>query len=169
MESPDLPSLLREPEGQLLEFKREWYDFSTRLGKATFARDVIAMANGLKEGQVGRIVIGREDPDRAGAVVGVGDTPTVEQLIQALGSATRPVPTIQSKGLFVVRSEVADSSRAGSQSATGNMYAQDRPAMKKKPASTNDRENAAASGGVTPWRRPSQKAMMKPKSRWMAA
>ena len=66
MDASHLEQLLKEPEGQLLEFKRQWYELSSGRGKAEFARDVLAMANGLDSGQVGYIIIGREDPAPGG-------------------------------------------------------------------------------------------------------
>ena len=49
-----LRQLLTRPESERLDFKREWYDLEIKRGKAEFAKDVLAMANAVSEGQTGR-------------------------------------------------------------------------------------------------------------------
>lgn len=94
VDSETLRKLLDLPEGQKLEFKRDWYDLSGRRGRATLARDVMAMANGLKPNDIGHIVFGREDPDRGEARPGTSEPPSQEQLTEILSYHTRPVPRI---------------------------------------------------------------------------
>lgn len=94
MDCEGLAELVRQPEGQLLEFKREWFDLSSPREKARLARVVCAMANGLAEGQRGYVVIGREDPDRGGEVVGVDDPPTPEQVTEILSRHLGPAPDV---------------------------------------------------------------------------
>lgn len=95
MNPDELADLISQPEGQFIEFKREWYDFSSAREKAKFARDVVAMANGLRQGQLGHVVIGRVDPERGGEIVGVEAPPTSEQVTEILAKHARPVPDLR--------------------------------------------------------------------------
>ncbi|HEV3048809.1 MAG TPA: ATP-binding protein, partial [Longimicrobium sp.] len=93
---PDtLDTMLRAPESTLLERKREWYDFATKAGKAEFAKDVLAMANGTRAGLPGHIIIGVEDERAGGRIVGIKSPPATEQLQQILTSYTSPVPDLR--------------------------------------------------------------------------
>ena len=85
-------SLLSHPENALLEFKREWHDLSGRAGKAEFAKDVLAMANAVAEGEVAHIIFGIDDQKAGGTVLGVVDPPEEEQVQQVLSAYTDPVP-----------------------------------------------------------------------------
>ncbi len=83
-------------EGRLLECKREWYDFGNAVGKANFAKDVLAIANSLSEGETGLIVVGVDD---SRALVGVdeSESPKPEQVSQILSNYTNPCPSVETK------------------------------------------------------------------------
>src|SRR5687768_12354051 len=84
MDARELAKLVRRGESAVLEFKREWWDFDNKVGKATFAKDILAMANSLNEGDVGHIVVGVEDKKAGGAVIGVNKTPSSDTVAQVL-------------------------------------------------------------------------------------
>jgi hypothetical protein len=88
-------ALTRGGETDLVELKREWWDFDSKIGKATFAKDVLAMANTLSPGESGFIIIGIEDKKAGGAVVGVAVSPSQETAAQVLNTYTNPVPRIK--------------------------------------------------------------------------
>lgn len=94
MDRHSLAKLLSQPESERLEFKREWYALGSKRGKAEFVKDVLAMANVLREGESGFIVIGVADPRHGKCVVGVPEGPSDEQLVQILQSYARPVPVL---------------------------------------------------------------------------
>ncbi len=84
---------LKERESNLLEFKREWYELSSKAGKAEFVKDVLALANSTVPTKSGFLVIGIED-DGEERLVGVPHSPTAEQLAQILASWIEPVPDV---------------------------------------------------------------------------
>jgi Schlafen, AlbA_2 len=91
----DVAKLLSTPESELHEFKREWYDLEARSGKAEFVKDVLCLANTVREGERAHVVIGRDDDRHGGTVHGVTDPPDAEKLHQILASYTDPVPQIR--------------------------------------------------------------------------
>lgn len=90
-----LADLLDSPESDRLEFKRDWYNLDSNRGKGQFVRDVLAMANSVREGEPGYIVIGVTDESEGGELVGVEDPPDSEQVAQILGVYTNPVPRVR--------------------------------------------------------------------------
>src|SRR5437764_1123331 len=92
MDSRRLSQLLEASETDLLEVKREWWDLESKTGKATFVKQVLAMANRLAPSESGFIIIGVEDKKAGGAILGVDISPPQETLAQILGTYTSPVP-----------------------------------------------------------------------------
>src|SRR5438445_6214697 len=94
--SPErVAELIKTDENDLFERKREWWDLESKVGKANFAKDVLAMANALTPGESGYILVGIEDQKVGGSVVGVAARPSQESLAQILSVYTNPVPRIR--------------------------------------------------------------------------
>ena len=88
-------------EHALLEYKREWYDFSSKKQKAEFVKDVLAMANSTRPDAPGYIVVGMDDEKAGGGLVGIENPPATEQLLQVLTSYINPAPDLQLVDLTV--------------------------------------------------------------------
>jgi hypothetical protein len=82
-------------ENSLFEYKQEWYDLSSKRGKAEFVKDVLAMGNTTEPDRPGFIVIGIEDAKHGGRTLGVDKTPDPEQILQLLSSYASPVPGLE--------------------------------------------------------------------------
>lgn len=96
----DLRALPRH-EHALLEYKRQWYDFSSKKQKAEFVKDVLAMANSTRPDAPGYIVVGIDDEKAGGGLVGIENPPAAEQLLQVLASYINPAPDLQTVDLAV--------------------------------------------------------------------
>ena len=75
MEWPPTENSLRalpKDEHALLEYKRQWYDFSSKRGKAEFVKDVLAMGNASGSDAPGFILVGVEDAAGGGGDLGGG-------------------------------------------------------------------------------------------------
>jgi hypothetical protein len=95
MNQSELADLVAAGENDLVEFKREWHDLDSKLGKGHLARDVLAMANALPPGESGFIVFGIDDAKSGSAILGVSEPPGQEQVAQVLASYTNPVPRVR--------------------------------------------------------------------------
>lgn len=94
MEPKYFAALIEAGETDLVEFKREWWDLDSKLGKGQFVKDVLAMANVVTAAEPGFIIIGVEDRKHGGAVTGVLRTPPQETIAQILDTYTNPVPRV---------------------------------------------------------------------------
>lgn len=88
-------------EHALLEYKRQWYDFSSKKEKAEFVKDVLALANTTTPDEPGYLVIGVSDEKAGGGLVGVDNSPAAEQLLHVLTSYVNPAPDLQNVNLRV--------------------------------------------------------------------
>jgi Putative DNA-binding domain len=93
-QATSLKAVLSTQEHALLEYKRQWYDLSTKRGKAEFVKDVLAMANATEPATPGYILVGVEDVKLGSGIIGVTDPPSNEQLQQVLASYTTPAPEL---------------------------------------------------------------------------
>jgi hypothetical protein len=95
MDPKNISALIAGGETDLVEFKREWWDLDSKLGKGHFVKDVLAMANAVTPTESGFIVVGVEDRKVGGGVLGVSNTPPQETVAQILNTYTTPVPRIR--------------------------------------------------------------------------
>ena len=110
-----LQTVLKERESQLVDVKREWYDLSGGMGKATFVKDVLAIANSLRPSESGAIVFGVAEELKRLVAIGVANAPDEEQVSQILATYTSPVPQTRlgvlrekGKSISVLRIEWTD-------------------------------------------------------------
>jgi|SRR5579859_4841601 len=93
---PDQPDFLERliagRESELVEFKREWYDLQQKEGKATLAKDILALANTVRPESPGFLLIGVGDDGR---VLGVKTPPDPETISNILSSYIHPPATVQ--------------------------------------------------------------------------
>jgi len=82
-----LERLIAVGESDLIEFKRDWYDLSVKVGKAVFAKDVLALANTARPEGPAYLLVGVDDDNE---VVGVSDPPGAETISQILSEYTDP-------------------------------------------------------------------------------
>lgn len=87
-----LERLISGRESELVEFKREWYDLQQKEGKATFAKDVLALANTVRPESPGFLLIGVTDD---GTMVGVKAPPDAETVSNILSSYVHPPAPVQ--------------------------------------------------------------------------
>jgi len=99
--------LLTQSESRLVERKERWYDLAVAQGKAELAKDVLAFANTLEEGEVAYVLFGVQDEDRGGHVVGVSQPPSAEQVTQVLADYTVPPPRTSLRSVSLVGGEVS--------------------------------------------------------------
>ncbi len=85
--------LIEAGESRLVEFKSQWYGVTAE-GKAKFAKDVLALANSASPGEQAFLLIGIEDPERGGAVLGVPEPPTPETAVQLIADYASPPPMV---------------------------------------------------------------------------
>jgi hypothetical protein len=86
----ELSVLLRGVESDLHEFKREWPDLRKAEGKATLAKDVLALANTARPQQPAFLVFGVDDERRGAEIVGISEPPDPETVSQILASYVQP-------------------------------------------------------------------------------
>lgn len=85
-----ISALIASGEAELREFKREWYDLTRAEGKATFAKDVLALANTARPDAPAFLLFGVEDERRGSVIVGVTNPPEPESVSNLLAEYILP-------------------------------------------------------------------------------
>jgi hypothetical protein len=91
----DLIPRLPLEETALVEFKRAWHDLESGRGKAEFVKDILALANSALRDEPAYLVVGVSDSKEGRQIVGVDQSPSMEQLHQILTAYTNPVPQLE--------------------------------------------------------------------------
>lgn len=90
MSKEHLVALITNGESRLVDFKSQWYDIAVAEGKASFVKDVLAMANSTAKDLSGTILIGVSDPKEGTRIIGTTSRPSTDQLSQILSENTNP-------------------------------------------------------------------------------
>jgi hypothetical protein len=101
MTEDDLKQLVAAGETDLVEFKRNWHDFSKREGKAAFVKDVLALANTCSQETPGRILFGVRDIKDGGGFQPISTAPTIEDVLRVLADFTQPRVAATLETVFV--------------------------------------------------------------------
>src|SRR5690242_9507268 len=90
-----LDSLEFRKEETLIEYKRQWPDIESQVGKGEFVKDALALANAVAETEVGLLLFGLDETTRGAIVVGTNDSPKPETISQILQNYTSPTPIVR--------------------------------------------------------------------------
>jgi len=91
-ENIDIPSLLKRPEGETLDFKADNYDMSNRKSKRSFAKDLASLANTPRKGDAHLILGVEEQGDGSYKLVGINRHIDDADLQSVAASFLEPCP-----------------------------------------------------------------------------
>src|SRR5437762_9908152 len=90
-----LDSLEFRKEEALIEYKRQWPDIESQVGKGEFVKHVLAMANAVGEREIGLLLFGLDETPHGAVVIGTSYSPKAETISQILQNYTSPTPNIR--------------------------------------------------------------------------
>jgi hypothetical protein len=94
LSSAELRRAIVGGESDLVEFKRQWPDLTTKEGTARFAKSVLALANTARPDEPGLLLVGVTDDKSA---VGVSNQPSAERVSNIVSDYVRPPADVQSR------------------------------------------------------------------------